>query len=286
MSDSPSPSAGARRRLDAELVSRGIAETRAKAQGLILAGRVLLSGAVCGKCGTPVKEGAGIALLPDTRPFASRGGGKLSGALDDFGVDPAGRAALDVGASTGGFTDCLLMRGASRVYAVDVGERLLDDRLLRDPRVVSLEKVNFRHATADLLPEKVTLAVVDVSFISLRHILPVLPRFLAPGAEVLPLVKPQFEVGKGRVGKGGVVRDDALRREAVNGIAAFARESGYELLGEAESRVPGPKGNREVFLHLRWAEPINCAKGVAGGSTKRRLERSGDMDVGNERRRR
>jgi len=254
LSDSPPLSAGVRRRLDAELVSRGIAETRAKARGLILAGRILVEGAVCTKCGTPVKGGAGISLLPAPRPFASRGGGKLSGALDDFGVDVAGRVALDVGASTGGFTDCLLRRGAFRVYAVDVGERLLDDRLLRDPRVVSLEKVNFRHANAGLLPEHVTLAVVDVSFISLRHILPVLPLFLAPGAEVLPLVKPQFEVGKGRVGKGGVVRDDALRREAVDGIAAFARETGYEVLGEAESRVPGPKGNREVFLHLRWQE--------------------------------
>jgi 23S rRNA (cytidine1920-2'-O)/16S rRNA (cytidine1409-2'-O)-methyltransferase len=252
LSDSPPLPAGVRRRLDAELVSRGIAETRAKAQGLILAGRILVEGAVCTKCGTKVKEGARISLLPAPRPFASRGGGKLSGALDDFGVDVAGRVALDVGASTGGFTDCLLRRGAFRVYAVDVGERLLDDRLLRDPRVVSLEKVNFRHANAGLLPENVTLAVVDVSFISLRHILPVLPLFLAPGAEVLPLVKPQFEVGKGRVGKGGVVRDDALRREAVDGIAAFARETGYEVLGEAESRVPGPKGNREVFLHLRW----------------------------------
>ncbi|MFA6147310.1 MAG: TlyA family RNA methyltransferase [bacterium] len=252
MSDSPRPASGARRRLDVELVSRGIAETRAKAQGLILAGRILLAGAVCAKCGTPVKDGADIALSPASRPFASRGGGKLSGALDDLGIDPAGRVALDVGASTGGFTDCLLRRGASRVYAVDVGERLLDDRLLHDPRVVSLEKVNFRHAAGDLLPEKVTLAVVDVSFISLRHILPVLPRFLAAGGEALPLVKPQFEVGKGRVGKGGVVRDDALRREAVEGIAAFAREIGYEFLGAAESRVPGPKGNREVFLHLRW----------------------------------
>lgn len=252
MSDSPHPAIGARRRLDAELVSRGIAETRAKAQGLILAGRVRIKGVVCTKCGTPVKEGADVELLPAPRPFASRGGGKLSGALDDFGVDPTGRVALDVGASTGGFTDCLLRRGASRVYAVDVGERLLDDRLLRDPRVVSLEKVNFRHVTGNLLPEKVTLAVVDVSFISLRYILPVLPRFLAPEAEALPLVKPQFEVGKGRVGKGGVVRDDRLRREAVDGIAVFARQTGYEVLGEAESRVPGPKGNREVFLHLRW----------------------------------
>jgi len=252
LSDPPRPRAGARPRLDAELVSRGIAETRGKARGLILAGRVHVNGVVCTKCGTPVREGAEVGLLPASRPFASRGGGKLSGALDDFGVDPTGRVTLDVGASTGGFTDCLLRRGASRVYAVDVGERLLDDRLRRDPRVVSLEKVNFRHAAGDLLPEKATLAVVDVSFISLRHILPVLPRFLAPGAEALPLVKPQFEVGKGRVGKGGVVRDDALRREAVDGIAAFARETGYEVLGEAESRVLGPKGNREVFLHLRW----------------------------------
>jgi len=258
LSDSPRPSAGARRRLDAELVARGIAETRAKAQGLILSGRVLLAGGVCTKSGTPVKEGADIGLLPAPRPFASRGGGKLSGALDDFGIDPTGSVALDVGASTGGFTDCLLRRGASRVYALDVGERLLDDRLLRDSHVVSLEKVNFRHATGDLLPEKVTIAVIDVSFISLRHILPVLPRFLAPDAEALPLVKPQFEVGKGRVGKGGVVRDDTLRREAVDGIAAFARDIGYEVLGESESRVPGPKGNREVFLHLRWRD---CPKG-------------------------
>jgi len=261
LSDSPRPAAGARRRLDAELVSRGIAETRAKAQGLILAGRVRIKGVVCTKCGTPVKDVADVALLPAPRPFASRGGGKLSGALDDFGIDPTGRVTLDVGASTGGFTDCLLRRGASRVYAVDVGERLLDDRLLRDPRVVSIEKVNFRHATGDLLPEKVTLAVVDVSFISLRHILPVLPRFLAPGAEALPLVKPQFEVGKGRVGKGGVVRDDTLRREAIDGIAAFARETGYDLLDEAESRVPGPKGNREVFLHLRWKGPLDFGGG-------------------------
>jgi 23S rRNA (cytidine1920-2'-O)/16S rRNA (cytidine1409-2'-O)-methyltransferase len=265
LSDSPHPGAGARRRLDAELVLRGIAETRSKAQGLILAGRVLLAGVVCTKCGTSLKEGADVALLPAHRPFASRGGGKLSGALSDFGIDPTGSVALDVGASTGGFTDCLLRSGAARVYAVDVGKHLLDDRLLRDPRVVSLENVNFRYASGDLLPEKVTLAVVDVSFISLRHILPVLPRLLASGAEVLPLVKPQFELGKGRVGKGGVVRDDALRREAVDGIAAFAREIGYEVLGEAESRVPGPKGNREVFLYLRWMGGVQGPLDFGGG---------------------
>ena len=246
----------ARRRLDAELVERGIASTRAKAQALILSGRVLLSGAVCSKCGAPVKEGAEISLLPMARPFVSRGGGKLDGALDDLEVDVAGRVALDVGASTGGFTDCLLRRGALRVYAVDVGERLLDDRLAHDPRVISKEGVNFRYAPADLLEEEVSVAVVDVSFISLRHILPALTRFLSPGAQVIPLVKPQFEVGKGKVGKGGVVRDEATRREAVRDVAAFAEGLGFVVVGEAESRVHGPKGNREVFLRLFWRESV------------------------------
>jgi 23S rRNA (cytidine1920-2'-O)/16S rRNA (cytidine1409-2'-O)-methyltransferase len=239
------------RRLDAELVERGLASSRAKAQGLILSGRVRIEGEVCGKCGAPVRPGQDVSLVPSTRPFASRGGEKLSGALDDLGIEATGRVALDVGASTGGFTDCLLRRGALRVYAVDVGERLLDDRLRRDPRVVCIEGVNFRHARKGLLPEKVSIATVDVSFISLRHILPVLPPFLAPGADVLPLVKPQFEVGRGKVGKGGVVRDEALRRGAVRDVASFAEELGYAVLGESESRVPGPKGNREVFLHLR-----------------------------------
>jgi 23S rRNA (cytidine1920-2'-O)/16S rRNA (cytidine1409-2'-O)-methyltransferase len=233
-------------------VERGLADSRAKAQGLILSGRVLIAGNVCAKCGAPVRAGQDVAIAPETRTFVSRGGEKLSGALDAFGVDVGGRVALDVGASTGGFTDCLLRRGALRVYAVDVGERLLDDRLRRDPRVICIEGVNFRHARESLLPERVSLATVDVSFISLRHILPVLTRFLSPGADVLPLVKPQFEVGRGSVGKGGVVRDEALRRVAVRGIASFAEELGYTVRGESESRVPGPKGNRERFLHLRW----------------------------------
>ncbi|RJP19636.1 MAG: TlyA family RNA methyltransferase [Deltaproteobacteria bacterium] len=252
MSDARPPFSRVRRRLDTELVERGLAETRAKAQGLILAGRVLLSGVPCGKCGAPVGRGQEVSLVPSPRPFASRGGGKLDGALDDFGLDVSARVALDVGASTGGFTDCLLRRGALRVYAVDVGERLLDDRLRRDSRVVSVEKVNFRHASPGLLPEKASLAVVDVSFISLRHILPALPPFLESGADALLLVKPQFEVGKGKVGKGGVVRDGSLRAEAVRSVATAAEAIGFAVQGEAESRVPGPKGNREVFLRLRW----------------------------------
>ena len=252
MSDRRPFSAPGRSRLDAELVERGLAENRAKAQGLILSGKVLLSGEICAKCGAFVKSGAEILLLAPTRSFVSRGGEKLDGALDDLGVDVSGHVALDVGASTGGFTDCLLRRGALRVYAVDVGERLLDDRLRSDSRVISKEKVNFRYAAADLLPEEVSLAVVDVSFISLRHILPVLSRFLARGAQVVSLVKPQFEAGKGKVGKGGVVRDEAVRNETVKSVAMFASEFGYKVVGEAESRVRGPKGNREVFLRLLW----------------------------------
>ncbi|HEY5764933.1 MAG TPA: TlyA family RNA methyltransferase [Candidatus Deferrimicrobiaceae bacterium] len=245
-----------RTRLDVALVDRGLAATRAKAQGLILAGRVLLSGAVVTKCGAPVAPEEEVDLLPAPRPYVSRGGEKLSGALDDLGVTVEGVVALDVGASTGGFTDCLLRRGASRVYAVDVGEALLDASLRDDPRVVVLEGTNFRRATPDLLPEPAGLATVDVSFISLRHILPPLKAFLSPGAEVVALVKPQFEAGRESVGKGGVVRDEGARRRAVESVIRFAKESGYSVLGEAESRLRGPKGNREVFLRLRLPPKI------------------------------
>jgi 23S rRNA (cytidine1920-2'-O)/16S rRNA (cytidine1409-2'-O)-methyltransferase len=241
-----------RSRLDAELVTRGLAKTRAKAQGLILAGRVLLAGKVVTKCGSFVGSDQEISVSPSPRPFVSRGGDKLAGALTDLGVSVSGTVAMDVGASTGGFTDCLLQRGASQVYAVDVGESLLDDSLRRDPRVVVREKVNFRYASPDLLPRKVSLATVDVSFISLRHILLPLRAFLLPGACVLALVKPQFEAGKGSVGKGGVVRDEEERRRAVRDIGEFARDAGFSVAGEAESRVKGPKGNREVFLLLKW----------------------------------
>lgn len=232
-------------------MERGLAETRSRAQGLILSGRVLLEGAVTTKCGAPVRPGQDIVVAPASRPFVSRGGEKLAGALDDLGVAVAGAVALDVGASTGGFTDCLLRRGARHVYAVDVGRGLIADPLRRDPRVTVLEGVNFRHAVPGLIPENVSVATVDVSFISLRHILPPLRAFLGPGAEVVALVKPQFEAGRKSVGKGGVVRDDKKRREAVETVAFAAREAGYTVVGEAESRVFGPRGNREVFLRLR-----------------------------------
>jgi len=248
-SDLPTKKRG---RLDAELVSRGLAETRAKAQALVLSGRVLLDGVVVSKCGTPVGPGNTVALAPAPKPFVSRGGEKLDGALDDLGISCGDVVALDVGASTGGFTDCLLRRGAARVYAVDVGKNLLDQRLRVDPRVVLMESVNFRNAMPDLLPEKAALAAVDVSFISLRHILPPLRQFLLPGADIIVLVKPQFEVGREWVGKGGVVRDEEKRLQAVETVAEAARKLGFDVAGRAESRLRGPRGNREVFLHLRW----------------------------------
>lgn len=233
-------------------MERGLVETRAKAQALILSGRVLVGGRIVTKSGAPVRPDQAISLAPAPRPFVSRGGAKLEGALDDFGLSCEGTAALDVGASTGGFTDCLLRRGAARVYAVDVGEKLFDETLRKDPRVIVLEKVNFRYAPEALLPERVDFATVDVSFITLRHILPALCRFLLPGANVLALVKPQFEVGKEWVGKGGVVRDEGKRLEAVRSVAEFAGTLGFSVIGQAESRVKGPKGNKEFFLHLRW----------------------------------
>jgi 23S rRNA (cytidine1920-2'-O)/16S rRNA (cytidine1409-2'-O)-methyltransferase len=247
-----SESPARRSRLDAELVSRGLAESRAKAQALILSGRVLLDGSVAAKCGAPVRAGQRVDVAPAQRPFASRGGSKLEGALEDFGLSCEGKIALDVGASTGGFTDCLLRRGARKIYAVDVGEKLIDERLRRDPRVIVIEKINFRYARPDLLPEKVSLAVVDVSFISLRHILPPLREFLLEGAEVLALVKPQFEAGRKSVGKGGIVRDEAKRLEAVADIEKAAEGLGFRVKKITESRVKGHRGNREVFLLLEW----------------------------------
>jgi 23S rRNA (cytidine1920-2'-O)/16S rRNA (cytidine1409-2'-O)-methyltransferase len=228
-------------------VAEGLAESRTRAQSLILAGSVLVDDVPIDKVGTRISNEARLRLRGGDRQFVSRGGGKLDGALDDLTVDVTGLACLDVGASTGGFTDCLLTRGATSVIAVDVGRGQLHERLRQDPRVTLLERTNARYLTTDQLPAKAELVVVDVSFISLRLLLG--PLFTAvPGVPVLVLVKPQFEVGKERVGKGGVVRDDVLREEAVQGIAACGEEQGYRVAGRAESRVEGPKGNREVFL--------------------------------------
>lgn len=240
-------------RIDVLLVQRGLAESRTKAQALVMAGAVVVGEARVDKPGALVDPAAPVRLKEGAAPqrYVSRGALKLEGGLSAFPIDPRGRICADLGASTGGFTDLLLQRGAARVYAVDVGYGQLHPRLRGDPRVVVRERENARELTAGALGEPVDLVVGDLSFISLRLVLPAMKAILRPGGEAILLVKPQFEVGKGEVGKGGVVRDDAKRRAALEAVAAAARALGFEVLGHAESPIEGPAGNREWLLALR-----------------------------------
>lgn len=239
--------AAARERLDRLLVERGLASTPARAQALIMAGEVLVDDVPVTKAGTPVRLDATLRLRHVELPYVSRGGLKLAAALDTFPVAVAGRVAADLGASTGGFTDCLLQRGAARVYAVDVGYGQLAWSLRQDPRVVVMERTNARHLQA--LPEVPALVVGDLSFIGLRLVLPAVAR-IAPGAQAVLLVKPQFEVRPEAVAPGGVVRDEALRAEAVAAVLADAVAAGFEVRGDVASPVPGARaGNVE---HLIW----------------------------------
>jgi len=232
-----------KKRLDVLLVERGLAESRAQAQALVLAGRV----PGYDKPGTQVDDAAELEV-EQPPPYVSRGGEKLAHALDALGVDPSGRDCLDVGASTGGFTDVLLQRGAARVIALDVGYGQLHERLRRDERVVVLERVNARQLRE--LPFAPDLVVADVSFISLRLVLPPALALARAGWKAIVLVKPQFEAGRREVGKGGVVRDIEVRRRVVRELAAAALEWSGETVGVVDSGLPGPKGNREVFLYL------------------------------------
>jgi 23S rRNA (cytidine1920-2'-O)/16S rRNA (cytidine1409-2'-O)-methyltransferase len=238
-------------RLDELVVARGLAESRSKAQALILAGRVLVDDTPVDKPGTRVAVDAALRLRGAERRYVSRGGDKLAGALEDLGVSVAGRRCLDVGASTGGFTDCLLQHGAAHVIALDVGYGQLDTKLRRDPRVSAIERVNAREMSAAQIPADppLELVVVDVSFISATLVLPRIAE-LAPRADVLVMVKPQFEVGRERVGKGGVVRDDADRASAVARVREAASALGYAVRSQVDSRLAGPAGNREIFLWL------------------------------------
>lgn len=239
-------------RLDQLLVERGLFPSREQARRAVMAGTVEVEGRRVDKPGTAVSDESRVAVLAPKEPFVSRAGRKLAHALDHFGVDPVGWICLDVGASTGGFTDCLLQRGAARVYAVDVGYGQLDQRLRNDPRVVVMERINARHLAADALPEPCGLVVVDVSFISLLKVVPaLLPHLAIPAGLLLPMIKPQFEAGRGAVGKGGILRDEEVRRrvidECVGGIAAL----GLEPLGVFDSPVAGTGGNREAFALFR-----------------------------------
>jgi 23S rRNA (cytidine1920-2'-O)/16S rRNA (cytidine1409-2'-O)-methyltransferase len=239
-------------RLDRLLVERGLADTRAKAQAMILAGEVLVDEQKVEKCGALTSASAKLRLLGEPLKYVSRGGLKLEGALAHFHIAPQAKICLDIGASTGGFTDCLLQQGAARVFAVDVGTNQLDWKLRRDSRVVSLEKTNARNLKFDMIGTRVDLVTMDVSFISATLILPVLPPLLEKPADVLVLVKPQFEVGKGQVGKGGIVREPALREEAVEKVSRKLLELGFRELAQAESILPGAEGNLEYFLHAVW----------------------------------
>ena len=241
----------ARVRLDVWLVERGLAPTREKAQALVMAGRVRVNGVPARKAGAAVGAEAEVEVLAGPA-HVGRGALKLEGALDTFGIDPRGRIAVDVGASTGGFTETLLARGAQRVYAVDVGRGQLHESLSRDPRVVVVDRVNARSLTALHVPEPCRIATADVSFISVRKVLSPLRAVLAPDADAVVLVKPQFEVGRGQVGRGGIVKDPGLHALALRTVAeAAVADSGYAVRGACASPIAGTEGNREFFLHLR-----------------------------------
>jgi 23S rRNA (cytidine1920-2'-O)/16S rRNA (cytidine1409-2'-O)-methyltransferase len=241
-------------RLDVALVERGLAPSRERARALILAGTVTVAGQVVSKAGAPVAQDAPVEVIAPDHPYVGRGGIKLAHALDAFGVDPASRRALDIGASTGGFTDVLLQRGVASVIAMDVGRGQLDWRLRTDPRVIVREGVNARALTTADVPHPVDLVTIDVAFISLGLIFPALPPFLAPDADVVALVKPQFEAGRQHVGKGGLVTDPQVHEAVIARGTAQAEATGLKRVGMTPSPITGATGNREFFLHLKWLE--------------------------------
>jgi 23S rRNA (cytidine1920-2'-O)/16S rRNA (cytidine1409-2'-O)-methyltransferase len=237
-------------RLDLVLVERGLAPSRERARALILAGQVTVDGQVVSKAGAPVGADARVDLAVPDHPYVGRGGVKLAHALDTFAIDPRGRRALDVGASTGGFTDVLLRRGAASVIALDVGRGQLDWSLRTDARVLVREGVNARALTPDDVPHAVSVVTIDVAFISLRHILPALPPFLEPAADIVALVKPQFEAGREEVGKHGIVSDPAIHEAVIARVTEAAAACGLARVAMTPSAITGATGNQEFFLHL------------------------------------
>jgi 23S rRNA (cytidine1920-2'-O)/16S rRNA (cytidine1409-2'-O)-methyltransferase len=238
-------------RIDRLMVQRQLAGSRERARALIMAGRVLVNDQPVDKAGTQVDPEASVRLKGEDIPYVSRGGLKLARALETFQVAAAGRIALDVGASTGGFTDCLLQNGARKVFAVDVGYGQLAWKLRDDQRVINLERTNIRHLSANQLDEVPDLAVIDASFISLEKVLPSTTSLVKPGSDIIALIKPQFEVGKGQVGKGGVVRDPDQHAQVIEKIKLMAAQAGCQVMHLCESPILGTKGNREFLIHLR-----------------------------------
>ena len=244
-----------KKRLDVLLVEQGYADSRTKAQAIIMSGNVYVDGQKADKPGVSYEENISLEVRGATCPYVSRGGLKLEKALRDFGVDPTGFVCSDSGASTGGFTDCLLQQGAKKVFAIDVGYGQLDWKIRSDPRVVVMERTNVRYVTPEQLGEPLDLSVIDVSFISLRIVLPVIKTFLKPEfGQVLCLIKPQFEAGKEKVGKKGVVRDPAVHQEVLDDFVALTKEVGFTILGLTFSPVKGPEGNIEFLAHLTLSD--------------------------------
>jgi 23S rRNA (cytidine1920-2'-O)/16S rRNA (cytidine1409-2'-O)-methyltransferase len=241
-------------RLDVVLVERGLAPSRERARALILAGQVTVDGQVISKAGAPVTADGRVELVVPDHPYVGRGGVKLAHALDAFAIDPQHRRTLDVGASTGGFTDVLLRRGAASVIALDVGRGQLDWRLRTDARVLVREGVNARLLTPDDVPHPVSLVTIDVAFISLRYILPALPPFLDPAADIVALVKPQFEAGREEVGRHGIVSDPGVHEAVIARVTEAAAACGLSRLAMVPSAITGATGNQEFFLHLRWPQ--------------------------------
>ena len=239
-----------KQRLDLLMTERGLCDSRSRAQALIMSGAVFVDGQKCDKAGTPVADDAAVEVRGETCPFVSRGGLKLEKALREFGVDPTGYVCSDSGASTGGFTDCLLQKGAKKVFAIDVGYGQLAWALRTDPRVVCMERTNIRYVTPEDLGEPLDLSVVDVSFISLRLVLPTVQRLLKPTGQVLCLIKPQFEAGKDKVGKKGVVREKSTHVEVLEQFLGLADELGFTVRNLTFSPVKGPEGNIEFLGHL------------------------------------
>jgi 23S rRNA (cytidine1920-2'-O)/16S rRNA (cytidine1409-2'-O)-methyltransferase len=243
--------AAAKERLDQLLVARGLAESRTKAQALIMAGLVYSGEKKLDKAGLQIGVDTELSVRGKEHPWVSRGGVKLAHALKEFSIDVTGAVAIDVGASTGGFTDVLLTHGAAKIYAVDVGHGQLDVKLRNDPRVVVMEETNARHLTGDEIPEPVDFIVCDASFISLKKVLPAALALAKPSARVVTLIKPQFEVGKGEVGKGGVVREPEKHRAVCEDIRRWIEGEGWQVIGISESPLTGPAGNKEFLLYAR-----------------------------------
>ncbi|HEX8170106.1 MAG TPA: TlyA family RNA methyltransferase [Thermoanaerobaculia bacterium] len=244
-----------KQRLDVALVERGLVDSRAKAQALIMSRRVLVNGAFVDKAGASIAADDELKVAELEHPWVGRGGMKLAHALEQFAISVEGKVCADIGASTGGFTDVMLQRGARKVYAIDVGHGQLDVSLRNDPRVVNREKVNARYLQPENFDEPIEFVSIDVSFISLKLILPAVRGFLR--GELVALIKPQFEVGKHDVGKGGIVRDEAKRREVVDSVVAFANANGFQVQGVIESPVRGAEGNVEFLMHATADTPVD-----------------------------